>query len=80
VKSWDAWGWDAWTAAWVVWIVWFIVVETLALWLRPGQELTAHIRPLFVSYPLTWFLGLGLWLWLGVHFLLPHIERSFWKL
>lgn len=46
--------------------------ETLALMeSATTHPLTAHLRPLFVNNPLTWFLALGLWLWLGAHFLLP---------
>jgi hypothetical protein len=77
MRDWSAWGWDAFTAAWVIWMAAFLVIEFAALWLRPGQELTAHLRPVFHAYPITWFLALGLWLWLGVHFLWPSLER-FW--
>lgn len=73
--SWAAWERDLWTWAWIVWIAAFVVLETWTLWRHPGQELTAHLRPLMLSHPLTWWLALGLWLWLGVHFLAPAWER-----
>lgn len=80
MRDWSAWGWDFWTMSWVAWIVWFIIIEALALYFRPGQALTAHVRPLFHVFPILWFIGFGLWLWLGVHFLLPSLERQFWRL
>lgn len=72
--GWSAWGWDKFTAAWTLWLVAFVILEALALWLRPGQELTAHLRPVFLAHPLTWFVAFGMWMWLGVHFLAPSFE------
>jgi len=72
--SWDTWQLDLFTWLWIVWIAWFAILETVTLATGSGNELTAHLRPLFLSMPLTWFLALGLWLWIGVHFLTPTIE------
>jgi hypothetical protein len=74
--SWSAWKLDPLTWAWIVWVLAFVVLETVALWKFRGDELTAHLRPLFLSTPITWYLAFGLWLWLGVHFLAPRIERE----
>jgi hypothetical protein len=59
---------------WLVWIVYFFVLETVTLLAGTNQELTEHLRPVFLSAPLTWFIGVGVWLWLGVHFFAPSIE------
>jgi len=64
---WGAWHWL--TVAWLVWIAAFVALETYALIVHPGYELTAHIRPVFVAHPLLWWLAAGLWVWLGWHFL-----------
>lgn len=74
MTGWHAWDWDLVTIQWVVLGLWFLALETYTLVWRPGQEATAHIRPLFLEHPLTWFLALGLWLWLGIHFLVPVAE------
>lgn len=72
MSGWTAWRPDFFTWAWVAWIAAFAVLETWALWQGRGQELTAHLRPLFQGggalSPL-WFIGLGVWIWLGLHFL-----------
>ena len=77
----DSGAWDAWrlmplTWAWIAWIVAFIVLETYALMEGRGQELTAHLRPVFLEHPLTWWLAAGAWVWLGLHFLAPAWERT----
>ncbi|MFI7677864.1 hypothetical protein [Actinophytocola sp. NPDC049390] len=69
MPSWDAWRVDGWTVAWAVWIVAFFVLETVTLVTRSHNELTAHLRPVIQSAPPVWFIGLGLWLWIGQHFL-----------
>lgn len=69
--SWRAWQLDAATWAWLVWIVWFVVLETYALATDARHDaLTAHLRPLFIEHPLLWFVGIGVWAWLGWHLLL----------
>lgn len=75
-EGWRAWGLDAGTWAVIVWLVWFIGWETWAL-VRGSyiDTFTAHFRPLFLSHPLTWFLGMGFWLWFGVHTFAPDLER-----
>jgi hypothetical protein len=72
--TWSAWKLDPLTWGWICWICWFIAWETLALWRYPGQELTAHLRPLFGEHPLAWWIGVGAWMWLGIHFLAPQLE------
>lgn len=72
--TWSVWRPDWVTLGWIVWLVFFFVWETITI-LRGQQEaLTHHLRPLFLEHPLTWWLGLGVWLWLGVHFLAPALE------
>lgn len=68
--DWSAWRLDGWTIAWLAWIVAFFALETVTLVTRSHNELTAHLRPLMQADPLTGFLALGIWLWLGYHFLL----------
>lgn len=75
--SWDAWRLDLLTWLWIGWGVQFIVYETIALRWYPGQELTAHLRPIFLAAPVTWYLLFGLWLWIGPHLLAPALERAF---
>jgi hypothetical protein len=50
-------------------MVFFFAWETYSLSMHPGQELTAHLRPMFQSNDLSWFIAAGLWVWLGWHFL-----------
>lgn len=66
--QWNAWRIDAWTVAWLAWIAAFLVLETWTLVNRSHNELTAHLRPLIQSAPPVWFVGLGLWCWILVHF------------
>lgn len=68
--SWGSWDFDLFTIGWALWLLFFIGWETAALIQGTKEELTAHLRPIFLSQPLTWFLALGLWMWLGYHFLL----------
>jgi len=75
--DWSTWMSGGWRWFWVAWFAAFVIAETITLWRYPGQELTAHIRPLFNSHPLTWYLLLGLWLWMGIHFLAPAQEGKF---
>lgn len=74
MNVWSAWRLDFFTWAWIVWIAAFVVLETWTLLQGRGQELTAHLRPLFLEHPLTWWLAFGLWVWLGFHFLAPAWE------
>ena len=71
--SFESWRLDHYTWGWIVWIVFFAVFEAYCLWRSPGTaELTAHLRPVFQAggglSPI-YFLAVGLWMWLGVHFL-----------
>lgn len=72
--SWAAWrpDWETW--AWTVWLAVFVVLESYTLLAGERQELTAHVRPVFLSHPLTWWLAFGAWVWLGLHFLAPRLE------
>lgn len=72
--SWQAWKLDGWTWAWIFWMVWFVGVETAALITGSKNELTEHLRPIFLSQPVVWFIAVGLWVWLGVHLLAPPLE------
>lgn len=74
--SWEAWRLDGWTWAWILWLAWFAAIETAALATGSRNELTEHLRPLFLSQPVTWFLAFGLWLWIGVHLLAPTVEAA----
>lgn len=75
-QPWTAWDLDWLTILWVLWIAQFVVLEFVALRWHPGQELTAHLRPLFLEHPLTWWLTFGAWVWLGLHFLAPKLEQA----
>lgn len=72
--AWEAWRLDHLTWGWIAWIAFFVAWETYALIWHRGEELTAHLRPLWLEHPLTWCLALGLWLWIGLHFLAPSWE------
>lgn len=72
--KWGAWDLDLSTWLWLAWMLWFAVQETIELAAR-NEPLTAHLRPVFQADPITWFIGVGIWLWLGHHFLL---EGLFW--
>lgn len=74
--SWAAWKWDHLTLGWVVWLAFFALWETYALTFHKGDELTAHLRPVFQSVDLAWFIAAGLWLWLGKHFLVDGVFLS----
>lgn len=67
--SWEVWELNHVTIGWIVLIVAFFVWEGYSIVVHPGSELTWHLRPVFASYPLTWWLGFALWAWLGIHFL-----------
>ena len=72
---WDAWTIDHQTVGWVLWAVFFVAWEAYTGLLHPGQMLTDHLRPLFSAAPILWFVGVGLWLWVGLHLLLPGVEQ-----
>ena len=73
---WRAWGLDAPTWGWIGWLAAFIALETWAITSeQPIHTLTSHLRPLFLSAPITWWIALGLWGWIGVHMLAPDLER-----
>ena len=74
--DWSVWQLDVWTKGWIAWILFFIVWETLTLRAGTGQELTQHLRPIFLSVPVVWWIAVGLWLWAGVHLLAPALESA----
>lgn len=76
MPNWSAWKFDPWTIAWSLWILFFFVLETWTLVNRSHNELTAHLRPVIQFAPPVWFIALGLWLWLGLHFLVQGMD---WK-
>lgn len=72
--DWTPWDWDIWTAGWTVWAVFFFVWEVASRWFGGKEMLTDHLRPVFLSAPVVWFIFLGIWLWLGIHLLAPTLE------
>ena len=76
--GWSAWDWSsAFTRGWAAWALVFIVLEVAAVTLGYRYTLTAHLRPVFITWPVLWFIGFGLWLWLGIHMLAPALEVWF---
>lgn len=76
MDAWHAWRLDPPTALWIGWIGYFAILEGWAVVSdRPVHTLTFHLRPLFIEHPLSWWLALGLWGWLGVHMLAPTLEQ-----
>lgn len=70
MSSWSAWKLDPVTWQWIIILSWALILEGFAV--GTGQyrhTLTAHLRPVFAQYPVTWWLTFGFWLWLGLHFL-----------
>ena len=74
--NWSTWGLDWATWGWIFWILFFVVWETLTLMVGTNQELTEHLRPVFLFAPVTWFMAVGAWLWLGIHLLWPAAEAA----
>jgi len=74
--DWSVWQLDRFTVGWIVWLLFFIVWESWALSQGYRGTLTAHLRPVFLAWPLSWWLAFGAWLWIGVHMLAPAIERG----
>lgn len=75
-STWSAWGWDAPTVAVILGMAWFIIWESWAIFTnQPQHTWTWHIRPFFQSHPLLWLLAFATWVWLGLHFLFPRLEK-----
>lgn len=79
-RQWVAWHWDWPTFLWLAWMAALLALEWLTSNVSPieswrGNMLTEHLRPLFLSAPIVWWLAFGLWLWVGVHLLAPRLER-----
>ena len=68
--TWNAWALDTFTIGWIIWLAFFVIWESAGIVVGVENTLTYHLRPLFVAHPLTWFLTVGLWAWLGFHFLI----------
>ena len=78
--SWKSWDLDIWTVGWACFLLFFFVWEYLSGRFGDGREmLTDHLRPVFDSAPVTWYMAMGLWLWLGPHFLFPSLERKIFE-
>lgn len=69
MSSWEAWRLDPPTWAWIVWGLWFLGWETYGVVAGYEDTLTAHLRPVFTTHDLVYFLAVALWLWLGWHVL-----------
>lgn len=76
-RMWRAWQLDAYTWTWIAWIVLFIVAEAMAVQDRYQHTLTAHLRPVFLSQPWTWWAGTGLVLAFWIHVFVPAFEKWF---
>lgn len=73
-RDWMPWDWDVWTIGWVAWMAFFFLWEVASRRWGGKEMLTDHLRPVFLSEPLVWFIAFGLWLWIGVHLLVPTLE------
>lgn len=73
--SWRTWDLDLWTLGWIFFIVFFFVWEYLSSTYGGQEMLTDHLRPMFHAAPVTWYMAVGLWLWMGPHFLFPELEQ-----
>lgn len=71
VSRWDVWKLDHETWGWIIFMVYFAVWESYT---RGGEQLTNHLRPIFHTAPITWWMAFGLWLWFFPHFLAPALE------
>ncbi len=76
--TWSAWQLDHITWGWIAWMIFFFGWETYSLVFHKGNELTAHLRPVFQTYDLIYFLAVGLWLWIGWHFLVDGLWTHEW--
>lgn len=78
-RDWAVWQLD-WPTLWVYAIgLQFGLLEVLTSGVSPfeswrGQMVTDHLRVVFGGAPLLWFVGFGLWLWVGIHLLAPTLE------
>ena len=74
--DWTVWQLDRFTVGWAAWLLFFAVWESWALATGYSGTLTAHLRPVFLAWPVTWWIAFGVWLWIGVHLLAPGVERA----
>ncbi len=72
--TWASWDLDWQTGGWIVFLLYFPVWEAITGF-SVQEQLTHHLRPLFLSIPVLWFVGFGLWLWLGIHMFAPTVEE-----
>lgn len=73
--SWNAWKLDLDTWGWIAFILFFAIWETFTGIRGNRNQLTHHFREMIDVAPITWWLGFGVWLWMGPHFLFPALER-----
>ncbi len=78
--SWSAWQLDVMTWGWIILGVAALVWEIVALVFFPGQEATAHMRPVFQKSDLAYFTAFGFWLGIGYHFLISGLWVNRWGL
>ncbi len=78
--SWEAWKLDAITWTWIAWMLFGLLFEIFVLVFFRGQELTAHLRPVFQTSDLAYFTALGFWLGIGYHFLVSGLWIKQWGL
>lgn len=69
----------------IIFILWFVVGFLVFEWLTSntgpieewqGQMVTDHLQATFHIAPITWWLGLGAYLWLGPHIFWPALEAT----
>lgn len=72
--DWSSWELD-WLTVWIlVWMIQFALIEWFGA--RNHNMVTDHLRPIFHAAPITWWVALGVWLWLGPHMLWPAAEEA----
>jgi hypothetical protein len=72
--DWSAWRADLMTVWILLWVLQFALIEWFGA--SSNNMVTDHLRPIFQAAPLTWWIGLGVWLWLGPHMLWPAAEEA----
>lgn len=78
-RDWAVWRFDLPTLWVYFWMFQFVAIEYLTSQVSPvedwqGQMVTDHWRVVLGSAPLLWFVGFGVWVWLGIHLLAPTLE------
>jgi hypothetical protein len=78
-RDWAVWNLDGPTIWVYLLLLQFAALEILTSGGSPieswrDQMVTDHFRQVFHAAPITWYLGVALWLWLGPHFFWPALE------